>query len=672
LTAVLRRAGASDPEVEVQNYLQWLGSRSPRDRWRASGRLMRRSLGAALKRLLAAGRLQLRRPSVATSSVLLRHRETRAPMGGYPRQYFFGFSEARALAAVAMHRWPRQVQDHVRSADKLLRGIFPLVSEVEADFSQGVDWVAPFEDQEHLFYLNRFAYAPVLAKASLYTGDPAYAEALVRLLEDWGRRNSPGHPKTWESYSVAERICNWIQTVHLLRAQPRLDGFLNGWLLPQLARHAAYLSSHLETTYMHNHLLNDGRALFIYGLCFPELEGAEACRDLGWTILSGEMSRQVRRDGMFREQSTHYHLLMTRTCTEMVWLALRNGHPVPEEMLRLLEKMHEAAQFMIRPDASISFVGDICPDIPSGQLVGILALGAVLFRRSDFKRPEALNEHALWYLGIDGLAAYDALEETSPARSGAVFDESGFAFLVRRSELPAHVMLHCDPVGRVIYHGDPDPLNIAIWLGDRDVIVDTGNYSYNPDEWLRYFKDPASQNTILVDGLAPWPGVAVHRWFGPEYGCVDAGVEYGVGRDGAPFVEGWHTGYHRLATPVTVRRRVTLEATGVRIIDRIEGAGIHDVILPFHLGPGQATVTKNEVVLSDERGGTVATFHLQSPAHLMVGLVNGWVATAYGVKRPAQIIHAKLHGRLPTLVETAVQVSPRAKPDRVRRLVASA
>jgi hypothetical protein len=148
--------------------------------------------------------------------------------------YFFSKVDIEWLTGYARERWPGQVQAILESADLICRGFFPLVSNVPWDFSRGREWSGPFEDREQLFYLHRFAYASTLAKACLYTGEQRYVWRLVELLRDWGARNPPGDPVSWESYSVAERICSWTYIATALEQAPGFEEFFEGWLAPRL------------------------------------------------------------------------------------------------------------------------------------------------------------------------------------------------------------------------------------------------------------------------------------------------------------------------------------------------------------------------------------------------------------------------------------------------------
>jgi len=649
-------------DPEVRNYVAWCAERGHGARWRTRAKLVAHVLrarvgGRARVRALLRRARSIREPKLLDAGAYRLDPAT-IPTTWTPARYFFAPSDVPVLVEAA-RRWCKdEVESVVSAADRMSRGALPLLGGLEVAIRENVDWQCGFADQEQRFFLHRFSYAPVLAKAALYTGDARYVETLVRLLKDWGHATTVGERGTWESYSVAERVVNWTQTAYLLAGHPQFHAFVEAWLRPEIGRHAAYLADHLETALMHNHLVNDARALLVYGTCFPDLPRAAVLRELGWEILAREMLRQTLPDGIFREQSTHYHLLLARTFTEAIGLARRQERPVTPQLLAALERMHGASAAMLRGDGTIALVGDICPDIESRPLAGFLAVGAVLFDRPEWKRPEAFTEHALWYLGADGVAAWERLETRPAGVVAAQFPDGGFAFLANPDPMPTHVTVHCDPRGQRLFHGDDDPLGVVVWAG-RDVVVDAGNASYNADD-CDYFRGLHGQSTLTLDGLPPWVEPRHRGWFGAEYERWTSRVEAAL-RAGRPCAEASHTGYHRRPTPVTLRRSVTVEGARVVIIDTLGGAGSVDVDVRFHLGPGHAVLADGAVGLSDSEGA-IAELRASGPTGVSLALEESWIAPRYGVKRRGQVARVRYRGPVPAEIVTTIRV--RATPER--------
>ena len=112
-----------------------------------------------------------------------------------------------------------------------------------------------------------------------------------------------------------------------------------------LSHHGAAIFSHLEYFIENNtgnHLANNGRGLFLGGL---ELS-LDQWADVGGRILIEEGRRIFTSNGLLREGSSHYHLLVTR------WYASAGSQPAnlvgPKPLhLRKLQGLSFLSPFLI-------------------------------------------------------------------------------------------------------------------------------------------------------------------------------------------------------------------------------------------------------------------------------------------------------------------------------------
>jgi uncharacterized heparinase superfamily protein len=136
-------------------------------------------------------------------------------------------------------------------------------------------------------------------------------------------------------------------------------------------------------------------------------------------------------------------------------------------------------------------------------------------------------------------------------------------------------------------HKHNDQLSFEYHAGGVALVVDPGSYVYTSDAEARnLFRSTAYHNTVMVDGIEQndtrpeW----IFRMF------ESARAEHVAFRDAGDEAEyvGRHHGYERLDAPVTHQRTLQLDkATGtLRIADRLEGQGAHDLRWHFHLAPG--------------------------------------------------------------------------------------
>ena len=130
----------------------------------------------------------------------------------------------------------------------------------------------------------------------------------------------------------------------------------------------------------------------------------------------------------------------------------------------------------------------------------LLATGAVLFRRGDFKLQgaAALDDSTRWLLGAQRRCAsspqLDAEQTRLPLRQA--FPEGGYFVLGCDFDTPREIRLVADagPLGyrAIAAHGHADALSFTLSAGGREFLVDPGTYAYHTQPaWRHYFRGTA-------------------------------------------------------------------------------------------------------------------------------------------------------------------------------------
>lgn len=365
--------------------------------------------------------------------------------------------------------------------------------------------------------------------------------------------------------------------------------------LAMLWLHGRFTIRHLEISPVAGNHYTANAAGLVFAGCFFGGRGEPArWRERGWAILEQEIARQTHPDGVNHEASVPYHRLVLELFHFPARLRARQGLPVSGEYRTRLLQMARYTRACVRPDGLVPVVGDAddARALPTGlQAINdhryLPPLVGAGWGDADLARPLGgpLDELA-WHEGLTATREVMARPAALPAPAG--FPDGG-AYLFRCG--PHYAYVDCGPVGLRGRggHGHNDCLSCEIALGGVPLVVDCGSYVYTAaylernrfrstdahntprvdDEELNRFLDPRNLWN-LRDDARPLPG----RWE--------------VAPDQQTFVGG-HTGYHRLADPVTVWRAFRLTAAGrVGIIDRIVAAGTHRVSTPLHLAPGVA------------------------------------------------------------------------------------
>jgi hypothetical protein len=607
---------------------------------------------------------------------------------------------ATVEALRANHR--EYVDEIVRAADALCRHEFALFGMV-ARFGEAIPWQAdpvsgnrwPNEfhtrvrifdgngghgDVKYVWELNRHQFLPVLGKAYRLTGDEKYASKGLELIESWIDANPFNVGINWTSaLEVAVRSLSWCWACALFEGSPSLTSPRRQRILGSLAQHARHIERHLSFYFSpYNHLIGEATALFVIGSLCPILRQAAEWRDRGWAILESEMPRQYHADGGTVEQASGYHHFTLGFHLHAVLVRRRVQGDAAGPMWTNMEKAVDFSMRMMRPDGSMPMIGDG----DEGRAIALeqrdlwdfrtfLAIGAVLFGRSDFKKlGGALPPDAAWLVGTSGRRVHGALGETLPDVTSQALAASGYYIMRTGWDPQAHYLgFDCGELAAGVStddtvsaaHGHADALSVEVSAFGEPLLVDPGFWTYNGEvEWHRYFRETEAHNTVVVDGRSQaefrgrlkWshaPVIERHEWI--TLGALD-------------YAEGSHSGYRRLSSPVTHRRVVLFLKPHYWVVrDELIGDDQHALDRCFHFATA-------DVVHDAESGGVHTRLANGRPNlavvpverdDLLVELVRGgpaspvgWMAVGYERKVQAATAKFRVTSSLPCALHSVL------------------
>lgn len=497
---------------------------------------------------------------------------------------------------------------------------------------QEISWNASFEDQEDVFALHRFGW---LLPALLQRPSLARARLFWRQVLDWMRVVRPRtHPLAWETYTVAERLVYWPLLFSWLKASgsdvPEEEEFLR-----RLWDQARYVAGHLEffgqgpDSRTNNHLINDGRGLYVAGSFLQSAPFQAQGRAL---ILRG-MAESFTSRGFLREGSSHYHLLLLSRYAEVRHVAAHAGDESFVAALDpFLDKLRNAALFF-QPDPPGPFplLGDISPDFPPAWLESAAkpAGRSAPAWRDFWGGPESSAQETLGFDDRlpDGWCRYDA----------------------KRYK----VFWHVEPLGSIpVYsHAQHDTGAFELQVDRRPFLMDTGRASYRPDAAGHYGRSARAHNSCLVDGHEPFvsPWLNGGRWLLPSYQKTRVRAE---ARGNSFFVE--HEGFSRLPGAGLWRRVFRLGENEVEVEDFWQGAGAHDLDIFFHFSPDVETALERNVCRFTRLRGRGVELTWESAPGLAAALFRGqstedgypigWYSPRYGKSLPTTTL--RFQGRV--------------------------
>ena len=535
-------------------------------------------------------------------------------------------------------------------------------------------------DIKYLWEPNRHLQLVTLAQAYALSGDPKYFDVLREQLLSWLAACPCGEGPNWSSALEAGlRLLNWSIAWQILggaRAHCFSGAagaeFMHRWL-DSVHQHARFVRSHFSLySSANNHLIGEAAGLYVASLTWPYWAEAGAWREAAGAILEREALLQNGADGVNREQASSYQQFELDLLLLALLAGRANGIVFSADVDARLEAMLEFLAAIMDVGGNVPMIGDsddgcaarLAPEAGFCRYKSLLATGAVLFRRGDFKAKAGdLDDKTRWLLGEGAQAVYDGLPEaaTAPRRG---FPEGGYWILGTDFETEREIRVVADagPLGyqAIAAHGHADALSFTLSVGGLEFLVDPGTFAYHAQpEWRRYFRGTSAHNTVRIDGEDQSRQGGAFMWLEK----ARAGCRLYSSNSARDEFEGWHDGYRRLADPVLHRRRISLDkrARVIVIEDRLEMRGAHEVELFFHCDE-HASFERREGGWRIARGDRAITIrlphHAESAAALYRGSVNpvmGWVSRRFDVKVAAPTIAWRARCNGDTLLRTEIR-----------------
>jgi len=476
------------------------------------------------------------------------------------------------------------------------------------DYKSGFSWAPAYfrnidynnperpSDVKFSWELSRMQWLIPAGQAYLLTGGERYALNVREVLESWIEENPYAESVNWAcTMEVALRILTFTWFFHVFhKSEAWREPAFRFKFLRSLYLHADFTQRNLESSDINgNHFTADAAGLVFAGLFWGECAAAKRWLKLGWEILCDELPRQVHPDGVDFEASVAYHRLVQELFFLPALYREGCGLPVPESYKERVVAMARFTAAYSRRDGSVPLWGDAddARALPLGgqsindhrYLLGIIGSAwNVTELRQLFSGP--LSE-VFWLLGEESAAALpcDAASAAHPSRS---FPDGGF-FVMRNPQ--DHVFIDCGPLGLAGRggHGHNDCLSFEAVLGGEHLVSDCGSYLYTASYQERNaFRSTSYHNTPQIDGqevnrFIRWDYLwNLHNDALPLLRRWRPGAEYDL-------LQGGHTGYQRLTSPVTPVRTLMLDhhLHALLVRDEFEGGGRHAVGVPLHLSP---------------------------------------------------------------------------------------
>ncbi len=608
--------------------------------------------------------------------------------------FFFARDAATARAELVRQHLPEQAAEIVREADEICRHHFRLLGYENLDYGVEIDWHldrvhdqrAPLDpwfripflefavvgDHKVTWELNRQQHLVTLAKAWLFTHDEEYVRELIWQWRNWIKANPYPLGLNWGStLEIAFRSLSWVWVDHLIADAPGYAAF-RAELLPALAFHGRYIERYLSTYFSPNtHLLGEAVAMFFLGALYPQMPDAAHWKDEGWKIVVHEAGRQVRPDGVYFEQSLHYHVYALDFFLHARQLAAANDIPIPDAYDGVLLQMLEVIEALAQAGPAEGFGDDDGGRVfnprrnRTEHMTDPLALGALAYNRDDLGAE--LTEESVWLFGERAVMELGRAKTQSAAKSIA-FPDGGVYVLADVEPSARVMMIDAGPqgVGRC-GHGHADALSLRLTMNGSRWLVDSGSGVYISSDSANRdtFRGTVAHNTMRVDGVDQ--AVADEPFSWTEIPTTRA--ETWIAGKTFTYFSGSHNGYERLADAVTHQRSI-LRVNGALwlVRDVAIGRAKHQVELRWHFasdvlvregGAGDLVASRPET------SEPVLRMIVPEDTNWKTEITRGLLSPAYGRYQPAPVVRSEARIQLPAETATALLVDSSATQLRV-------
>jgi hypothetical protein len=460
----------------------------------------------------------------------------------------------------------------------------------------------PFEDEEWAFMLNRHRYWISLGQAYAVTGNEEYAKTFCNQLESFIDSN-PVDGKwasiTWRSIEAGIRCENWIKAFQYFKYSAYFTEQLLVKMLLCLYEHSKYLMSRYDNfRHISNWGVLENHGLFEASVFLSEFKESRAWREESLRRLKTCAELQVLKDGVHWEQSPMYHNEVLHCFMDVIILGEKNNIFIDKAIKDAARNMAYADLYMAKPNHHQPMLSDS----DDTDIRDMLTEAAIIFNDEilKFGAYKSIDFNSLWLFGAEGINKFQEIQCRAPEVLSVPMESSG-NYVMRSSfdEDAKYLLFDCGSIGGG--HGHCDILHFDIHAYGRDLISDTGRYTYVEGEPLReYFKSCKAHNTTIVDDT---DFIKCKGSWGYEK-VANALGKLWISKESFDYAEGSHDGYLDLEDPVYSKRRILfVKPYYWLIIDSFQCKKEHSFSQYFHFTPGEVVLDSNRQCYTNFRAG---------------------------------------------------------------------
>ncbi|MEZ4599301.1 MAG: alginate lyase family protein [Syntrophotaleaceae bacterium] len=376
------------------------------------------------------------------------------------------------------------------------------------------DFDAEIGDIKVIWEPSRFDWALVFARAYRHSGDLRYLRSLNEWCRDWITKNPLNSGPNWMcGQETGIRMLQLLLAAFLLRQHRQPAKALVRFVFEHCGRIEPTVRYALAQD--NNHGTSEAAALFIGG-GWLELHGASAgyrhqaerWKDEGRKWLENRVARLIGEDGSFSQHSLNYHRLLVETLNQVEFW--RRELSLEEFSPRFYQRSRAAVEWLYQMvDEKSGHAPNLGPNDgarlfplaetdyrdyrPSVQLGAVLFLGRKVYPMGPWDEP------IFWLDLQEGRGEKAGFEKRT--RDFPIGGYVHFCIGEGTWGLLRYPRFRFRPAHADAFHFD-------LWHQGRNILRDSGSYSYADEPWKSYFSSTRAHNTIEFDGKDQMPSIS--------------------------------------------------------------------------------------------------------------------------------------------------------------------
>lgn len=365
-------------------------------------------------------------------------------------------------------------------------------------------------DIKYVWEKSKFSYLLYLIRNDLRHQED-HSAFVFNEIERWIDHTAPNvGPQYICSQEISIRLLNWCFALFFYKKSSSLrEDMLNKILssIEMQIEHVYRNISFSRISVRNNHSVTETLTLYLISLYFPFFKHSAKYKKYGKRWFEEEIDFQIFDDGSDSQYSFNYHRVKVQLLSWAISSAKVNNEVFSDETV---EKARKAVSFLVSMisnsdkgqlpnfganDGSIYF--KLSDNDYSDYLPQLNALASLLNMKLPFNNiSSSFKEDEFWF----SQKIKKNLEEKEliilPNRGFIDFPIGGY---VQIRDVNTQTLLKTPELS--FRAGQNDLLHLDIWANGKNILLDSGSYSYNTDEkTLISFNGVAGHNTVSLNG----------------------------------------------------------------------------------------------------------------------------------------------------------------------------